>query len=105
MNCVTCAGKTGVVDTVQNIPVAMGVNMNQILPSAFKRMTYIGNEGNVTSVVDNIAYGTRKIGDEMFVHASDLQSRPTLWIETVEYMPPKPKTSGRKKKVEDDVVE
>lgn len=75
--------------------------MNQIVPSAFKRMTYVGKEGDVSSVVHSITYGTRKAGEEMFVHASDLQSSPTLWVETPDYVPPK----KRKQKVEEDAIE
>lgn len=104
-NCVTCSGRAGVVDTIQNIPVAMGINMNQILPTAFKRMTYVGSEGVVSSVVDNIDYGTRKAGDEMFVHVLDLENTIELWVETANYIPPKLKTSRRKNKVTEDATE
>ncbi len=88
-HCVTCAGKTNITDTVQIIPVAIKVNMNQILPHAFKRMTYIGPTGTVKTAVDNISYGHRVQGEPMFVHYLDLKNSPKFWVETSEYVPPK----------------
>ena len=74
--------------------------MNQITDNAFQRLTYVGPEQKVNSVLANIDYGVRKPGTVMYVHLTDVQSSPTLWVKPEDYVAVEP-VKKKKRKADD----